>query len=324
MSPRAEFKALPLAVRRTRAAVDTEGAVQTAGEFRLQSGLPSPLTHQCQNPDCPLPGKKFPHRRRGGQEFCSERCRSEIDEKARQALCRIPHHDAFVGYPAEKLFPSATALDFRPSAPAERCHQTWIELRALNRILSEVGPTNPLIRQEVRRRATDVAIAFELERSKTLEERSLFVGALEILRDVGLEANEDVRTLIRYSWSAVRFYRDIHDFPKLGRALLSCAMVNRLAQDERTARHMSRYAYHVLKEKCDVRDVNVARLLHQATFWDMRLSGPDADPKWADGQSKLLQRFASYVNTPLFGSKRDENLPGTGRFAKNTTRPQSS
>src|SRR5207249_2969391 len=97
-----------------------------------------------------------------------------------------------------------------------------------------------------------------------------------------------------YGETAVQFYRDRKDLSNLARALQALANTCRLAEDEPTAKRITRSAWHILNEKYSrTDDSKMLLLLHQSTFWDLRLFGAEAEERSAKRKREQLVDLAN-------------------------------
>jgi len=81
--------------------------MRTPEPFRSKAISQAPGTHQCQNPDC---GCEFRHRPRGGNRFCSNKCRWGLTPNARQALHRLTSRREFIEHSVGALLGLALVL----------------------------------------------------------------------------------------------------------------------------------------------------------------------------------------------------------------------
>src|SRR5947207_2533086 len=100
----------------------------TLGALRNEDDSGTQLTHHCKNPDC---GCNFSHRPRGGNDFCSEKCRGSYDANARQVLHRLSSRREFIRLSRNAVLTLTYALQTRPSTPSARRDRTWRELAEL-------------------------------------------------------------------------------------------------------------------------------------------------------------------------------------------------
>jgi hypothetical protein len=282
--------------------------MRTPGTSREEVSSTGEDQVRCQNPSCDV---RFTPRT-GQHRFCSDKCRWSVNDNTRHVLHRLVPRRELTGTSTQALLALAAHLQSRPESPGLRRDWTWATLRELDLLLSSRGPNDAAVRSYARLRADAVRLIFEkMEQPADLDDLYQYFGALEILRDVGVESADEVRKLRQYGWAAVEFYRDRRDLFKLARALQAFANTSRLDDDEVTARRMTRRAWHVLHEQCSKsEDPNVMTMTHQSTLWDLRLFARDTEQRRTKSKREELARLAHMVNTPGIWIETRRELAG--------------
>ena len=292
-----------------------------------QCGTPLPTRmHRCKNPDCP---NEFPHRTRGGNDFCSADCRQYYHQATQNARSATRHLKIHLSSPSQRGFmrgilaevmtpPYVNVLEALPSSSPARRDSIWNELEALDSLMLTKGPCDPAVRAHIKTRAGSVAAALVLEKSLNLADRLLLVRTHELLRDLGTEGPPSAQSfavLLGHATAAIRYFEEIHDFANLGRSLIALGNVHRLADDEPSAVQKFRWAFHILHERCDSRDPSVARLLHQVRFWRLRTTGQKLLAPWRiRNEMAHLTRLAQQVNDPCIWIEHHREAAGFASF----------
>jgi hypothetical protein len=276
--------------------------------FTLCQGTPvRPVSaHKCAN--C---GIEFPHRKRGGNRFHDSKCRGQFTQNRRSAIRHI--RTSLVVRRRPKLFecdarPLAALLavfvDSLPSTETGRQEKIWQELRRLDEWMCRTGPVDRITRESIRTRAYVVALALRHEAHRNLVDRKLFIHARELLRDVGVEGpltTATINELLTHAEAAIRFFLETRDHLNLGRALMACGNIYRLAGQENKASPRFTWAFDVLNEgrfRVDADSKILAWYRHQAAAWRIRTRGCLMGEGERLGQISELNRLAQTVNDP--------------------------
>lgn len=268
-------------------------------------------THKCQNLEC---DNEFQHRPRGGNKFCCAKCLQGMTQNARSATRHLKRylrsslHREFVSdlaFSGQELMISLdNCLESLPSSPDTRFESFWKELEKLDLLMVTKGPVGAGIRAAIRTRAAVLAAALDLEEPSTrrLKDcRCLAVRARELLRDTPVEGPltaPALLILLGHAKAAVQFFLEIRDFPNLGRALIALGNIYRVAGRKREGTQKYLWALHILNEGCDPGDPTVARLLHEARCWRLRLEGQNIEQPVIRSEIAKLTRLANQVNHP--------------------------
>ena len=254
-------------------------------------GSDTPRQHVCRA--C---GTVFEHRRRGGNIFCSATCNSSFGGEARTVLHFLRHQGP------NGLTPQAV-LDFVTQKPSRLKSAdvtgTWGDLDELDRLLVVPGPSNPLVRQDIKLRADGIRSQIEAKSLPNQDELRQYVRALEILRDAGSETQQELRLRQSQAWAVVRYYLNLGELPGLARSLHCFANASRLLGDQRTNWKMIRYARHVIEESRVPLSTKARLVLLVVTTFDMRACGEGYGESHANSMPAIVRDLAASIDTPF-------------------------
>jgi len=188
-----------------------------------------------------------------------------------------------------------------PTTKAQLHEYAWKEVQRLDGLILKKGLDDPSARKSIRNGAAALRKLFEDKGIRTGEDAMLVARTHELLRDAGVEgepSRPDITSIRRHADAAVALYAEIRDYRNLGKALIASANTCRLDEDDRTADRMFRAGYHILNERCSRTDPGIARLLHQVSFWKLRLSAQNLDRCEIRKQLNDLSNLACELGEP--------------------------
>jgi hypothetical protein len=254
-----------------------------------------------------------------------------MTEKSRSAIARItryfrssPTKEVTTALPEEFAIPLNEFLQSLPSSPGSRLAVFAKEVNDLDILMETVGPVDASLRRTIRTRATVLAMAIRLAEPSwpTINDhRCILTRTHELLRDTPIEGiltPSALSTLSGHAHAAVRFFFDVNDFPNLARALIALANLYRVAGMELKGTQKYLWALHILNERCKTDDSIVARLLHDARCWRLRLRGTKyIDQTDIERELKELSRLVEQGGHPCLRVAHHREMAGFSSYLVN-------
>jgi tetratricopeptide (TPR) repeat protein len=276
--------------------------------------------HQCENPNC--------DRWVEGHRFCCAKCREGATASARQALTRLRRYlrtsrsseTLSARVDASLAVPLGEFLESLPDSASRRFDVLWLEMDALDSIITTKGPMDVQTRRDLRTRAALVAAVASLEYPESgwaSDYQLVAARAHELLRDVPVEGPLTPRSIpmpLGNAEAAVAYFLAVKNYPNLGRSLLSLANLYRVIGRSRDAKKIFRWAFHVLNERTRPDNPTIATLLHEALDWKLRTVGCDMEPDAIQEAIKRLTELAERADDARRWVTHFRDLAGFARY----------
>jgi hypothetical protein len=177
----------------------------------------------------------------------------------------------------------------------EQISADWRKLFRLNHQLATYGPSDLVMRNEIKLGANEILNSISSDTSLCKDRLFQFADATELLVDLGSDDEVSLQEIAAWLGSLVHFYDRQGESIYLCRVLLKLANTYRHLGDTVIARQLIRYAFNILHGKRKLTKPMGQLIFMEAVIWDLRMRPWDSE---ANERVAMLEGLMDEIGTP--------------------------